>query len=266
MKSIKFVIVGLLAFSMNYGQNISDSPEFKGENFSLEGALSMFKESNSLEDFEKRLNEESNNVNNLDLNNDGEIDYVIVDDSIENDNHVIILSTYLNESEKQEIATLEIEKSDEEFALVQLRGDRNLYAENTVVEPSDTKLEVEESKGGPSVYYSKFQRIVVNVWSWPCVRFVYAPTYTVWVSPHRWRVYPNWWRPLRPARFTVFYNRCRPHRFFFRRVHMMRNAGGVRFNNRRGRGRATIIHNNRNGNTTIITRGGRGGGRRGGRR
>ena len=35
----------------------------------------MFKESESIEDFEQALNSESNGVNNLDLDGDGEIDF-----------------------------------------------------------------------------------------------------------------------------------------------------------------------------------------------
>jgi hypothetical protein len=57
--------------------------------------------------------------------------------------------------------------------------------------------------------------VVVNVWAWPCVRFVYAPTYTVWVSPWRWRVYPVWWRPWRPVAWRVFHPfRARYHSGF----------------------------------------------------
>ena len=47
-----------------------------GDHFSLEGALELFKKSDSPEDFEKMLNKETNFVNNLDLNEDEEIDYI----------------------------------------------------------------------------------------------------------------------------------------------------------------------------------------------
>ena len=59
---------------------VDNRPVNTGDDFSLEGALAMFKKANSLEEFEKLLNEENNHVNNLDLNNDDDIDYIVVED------------------------------------------------------------------------------------------------------------------------------------------------------------------------------------------
>jgi len=56
-------------------ETATDSTGLPGDNFSLAGALELFKNATSLESFEKMINEESNKVNNLDLNGDGEIDY-----------------------------------------------------------------------------------------------------------------------------------------------------------------------------------------------
>ena len=47
-------------------------------------------------------------------------------------------------------------------------------------------------------------RFIVNVWSWPVVRFVYAPAYVVWVSPWHWNRRPVWWRPWRPVSWGVW--------------------------------------------------------------
>ena len=58
----------------------SDSTGLPGDHFSLQGAVEMFKKAGSIEEFEKLINTQSNNVNNLDLNADGEIDYVSVID------------------------------------------------------------------------------------------------------------------------------------------------------------------------------------------
>ena len=51
-----------------------------GDNFSLEGALELFKQAESPEHFEELLNKEDHQVNNLDLNEDGDIDYIRVID------------------------------------------------------------------------------------------------------------------------------------------------------------------------------------------
>lgn len=59
-----------------------DSTGLPGDNFSLQGALQLFQNASSPEDFEKQLNTESNHVNNLDLNGDGDIDYIRVVDKM----------------------------------------------------------------------------------------------------------------------------------------------------------------------------------------
>lgn len=68
------------------------------------------------------LNEENNSVNNLDLNNDDDIDYIVVEDIKEGDSHIVVLSTYLNEKEKQDIATIGIEKQEKIKLLFRLKA------------------------------------------------------------------------------------------------------------------------------------------------
>lgn len=244
----------------------NDSPEFSGENFSLEGALAMFKKSASLEDFEKAINEENNNVNNLDLNNDGDIDYVTVEDIMEGTNHVVVLSAQLGENEKQDIATINIEKTGNEEAHLQIIGDDDLYAENSVAEPFDVEEKAIEDKG-PNTIEVIPSRIIVNVWGWPSVRFIYAPSYRVWVSPYRWTFYPRWWKPWRPYRHTIFIGRCAPHRAYFHRASRVvikhkfyrsrRHSSTIVVKNRRG---TTVIHKGRGGRVRAVHYGG--GGRR----
>lgn len=213
-KTIPFLFV-ILAITSGYGQE--DNVTSVGDNFSLEGALAMFKNAQSLENFEKLLNEENNNVNNLDLNNDGDIDYITVTDIQEKDTHVIVLSTFLSDTEKQDIATIGIEKTGNEEAQLQIIGDEDLYAENTIVEPFTVDEEEVKSKG-PSPSDLIIKQVIVNVWFWPSVRFLYAPNYVIWVSPYHYKHYPRWWKPWRPFRYKVFYNRCAPHRIYYHRT------------------------------------------------
>ena len=49
-----------------------------GENFDLYGVAQLFKDSEDLEAFEKAINDPANEVNNLDLIEDGDVDYVRV--------------------------------------------------------------------------------------------------------------------------------------------------------------------------------------------
>lgn len=231
-----------------------------GQDFSLEGALAMFKKSDNLEAFEKALNEESNHVNNLDLNDDGKTDYITVTDIKEGDTHAIVLSTYLSEKEKQDIATIGIEKTGSESAMLQIEGDETLFGADAIAEPQDVAESSVGGKGGPEVSYDA-KPIVVNVWVWPAVRFIYAPGYVVWVSPWRWAHYPRWWRPWRPVTRTVFVASCAPHRVYYHRVTTRRvvvarrvyaprrQSSTLVVHNRRG---TTVVHKNRKGDVKAV--------------
>ena len=209
-----------------YAQDIdpADSTGLPGDHFSLEGAVELFKKAESPEAFEKLLNSENNDVNNLDLNEDGEIDYIRVIDNVEGDVHAIVLQAVVNESESQDIAVIEIEKDGEESAVLQIVGDEDLYGEQLLVEPFAEEGK-KGGKGGPSVDYDADMRIVVNVWLWPSVRFIYGPRYVVWASPWRWRYYPTWFRPWRPHPWRVFHVRPRP---FHRHYHVVTTHRVVR--------------------------------------
>ncbi|WP_298120055.1 hypothetical protein [Flavobacterium sp.] len=259
MKKTISLILATFCLTISYAQEES-STENTGENFSLEGALAMFKNAKSLEEFEKLINEDNNNVNNLDLNNDGEIDYITVNDIKDGDTHVIVLSTFLGENEKQDVATIGIEKTGTEEAQLQIIGDENLYAENTIVEPFDVNEKAENSKG-PNNFEIKTTRVIVNVWFWPSVRFIYAPSYVVWVSPYRWGFYPKWWKPWKPYRHNVFYGRCAPHRVYYHRTttHRVvvarkvysprRNSSTLVVHNRKG---TTVVHKNKRGKVKAV--------------
>lgn len=174
----------------------NDSTGLDGDHFSLEGALELFKQSDSPEAFEKALNTENNYVNNLDLDQDGEIDYIRVEDMVEGDMHAITLSVNLSEDETQDIAVIGIEKQGPEEAILQIIGDANLYGEEKIVEPFDLEVEGNDGKGGPAI--GAYRAVVVNVWLWPFVVHVYRPAYRPYRSPWRYRYYPTWFRPWRP--------------------------------------------------------------------
>ncbi|MBI5474257.1 MAG: hypothetical protein HY961_18125 [Ignavibacteriae bacterium] len=210
-----------IAAASSYSQD-RDSTGLPGDNFSLQGALEMFKKAGSPEEFEKLLNTQDNHVNNLDLNGDGDIDYVRVIDKMDKDVHAFVLQVPVSETENQDIAVVELEKTGDDNATVQIVGDEDIYGEQTIVEPDgggdDSEEEGEGGNGpfAPTNYMSTVApRIVVNVWVWPSVRYVYAPGYRVWVSPWRWRAYPVWWRPWRPFAWRVFHPfRARYHAGF----------------------------------------------------
>lgn len=207
-----------------------DSTGLPGDNFSLQGALEMFKKANSPEEFEQLLNSESNNVNNLDLNGDGETDYIKVIDKKDGDIHVFVLQAAISETENQDIAVIEIEKTGAQNAILQIVGDEDIYGQETIVEPDsdDEGVSVGNSGArfshGPAAGYNDngVSGIIVNVWFWPSVRFIYAPSYVVWTSPWGWRNRPAWWRPWRPVHYQVFYPRRVHYNRHYTVVHVNR--------------------------------------------
>ena len=216
-RSIIFSLALILSIGSSslFAQSDDEQTGLLGDNFSLEGALDAFKNAESLEKFEEALNAENNHVNNLDLNDDGEIDYIRVEDNMEGDLHAIVLQALISEDETQDIAVIEIEKTGDEAATLQIVGDEDLYGEDVYVEPFEEEGS-SVGKGGPSAEFT-VTRIVINVWGWPSVRFIYRPNYVVYRSPYRWRVYPRAWRPWRPLTWTVFHgHRVRYHRSYHR--------------------------------------------------
>jgi len=198
----------------------SDSTGLPGDNLDLYGVLDLFKSASTMEDFEKALNTESNQVNNLDLDKDGNVDYIKVIDRADSGVHAITLQVDITDKEAQDVAVIELEKTGNESADLQIVGDEDLYGEDYIVETAEAESISNEGKLTSGFMQSKV--VVVNVWGWPCVRHVYAPGYVVWVSPWRYRVYPPYYRPWRPVAWRVHHGRVVRYHIHYRLVHAHR--------------------------------------------
>eukprot|EP00353_Schmidingerella_taraikaensis_P006664 CAMPEP_0185594636 /NCGR_PEP_ID=MMETSP0434-20130131/75713_1 /TAXON_ID=626734 ORGANISM="Favella taraikaensis, Strain Fe Narragansett Bay" /NCGR_SAMPLE_ID=MMETSP0434 /ASSEMBLY_ACC=CAM_ASM_000379 /LENGTH=331 /DNA_ID=CAMNT_0028222125 /DNA_START=293 /DNA_END=1285 /DNA_ORIENTATION=- len=196
------LITSILLGTSVFAQEV-DSTGLEGDNLDLEAVLEVFKNSESPEDFEKNLNTESSKVNNLDLDEDGEVDYIRVVDAGDSTAHVLTLQVAINENESQDVATIELEETDDDVVEIQIVGDEELYGENFILLP--------ESAGrGP---------VVVNVIMWRPVRFMWGPRYTPWVSPWRYRAYPGWYRPWKRRNWRSYRGRVLVYRGGCRRVY-----------------------------------------------
>lgn len=183
----------------------NDTPEKPGDNLDLDAVLNLFEKSKSVEDFEKRLNEENNDVNNLDLNEDGYVDYIRVIDYADGNTHSLTLQVPYSNEEAQDVAVIMLEEQGDGSVVAQIAGDEDLYGEDYIVEPGDEGSEE-----------------VVDTRNWAPVRHIYQPSYVVWVSPWRFGFYPRWYRPWRPVRWSVY--RAYPRAFHrpFRRTRIIR--------------------------------------------
>jgi hypothetical protein len=208
---LSMAIFGLCGSTTSFSQ-VTEA-EVPGDHFSLEGALELFKKSESPEEFENLLNSPESKVNNLDLNGDGYTDYIRVIDTQNRNMHLFILQSVISESQSQDIAVIELEKLDNGKAVLQIIGDEDIYGVETIIEPT---REVRTYAGTMST------TSVVNVWSWPVVYHVYSPYYVVWNSPWGWYHRPARWSPWRPVVFVHYYEYWRPYRPYYSGCHSHR--------------------------------------------
>lgn len=182
----------------------ADSTGLEGDNLDLNAVLEIFKESESPEDFEKKLNSESANVNNLDLNEDGEVDYIRVVDTGDSTAHALTLQVPVNESESQDVAVIEVEETAKDTANLQIVGDEELYGENYILVPQATSSSI----------------VMVNVYAWRPVRHMWGPKYVFWVSPWRYKHHPKWYRPWKRVHWHVYHGRVKHRHGHCRRVYV----------------------------------------------
>src|SRR6201993_4879379 len=198
MKYIQIILFCML-LSMGMRANpVRDSTGLAGDNLDLTAVLGILKDSKSVEDFEKKLNASDIKVNNLDLNNDGKVDYLRIHDYGKDNFHSLVIQDLVSASETQDVAVIEVEKSNNNEAHVQIVGDEALYGKNYIIEPQE-KTQAQQSQYVDDVYANPNEPVAyVNAWTWPSVQFLYGPQYSFWISPWYWGYYPYWWYPWTP--------------------------------------------------------------------
>lgn len=241
---VKHILLTIIAINFSFFAKASqqDSTGNVGDNLDLQGVLELFKNSQNLEEFEKAINTESNQVNNLDLNKDGETDYIRVIDRADSSAHAIVLQVPINETESQDVAVIVLEMNGSESAIIQIEGDDELYDEDYLIEPYEPQADY-VSKEQYDQKSAANTAAVVNVYAWPCVRYIYGPRYTPYVSPWRFRYYPVWYKPWRPVAWRVHHNRVMRYHHRYRVVHMHRVRVAHRVY-RRHHVRSAVYHKN----------------------
>jgi hypothetical protein len=162
-----------------------------GEDLDLYAVIELFKEAESIEDFEKALNDPDNGVNNIDLDGDGEVDFIRVVEHAEGNTHVLVLQVAVAEDTYQDLATIEIEKSEtSDEVSAQVHGVEEYYGEDYYIEPTTT------------IY------VTTVVFFGPMFR----PGYRLYRPPWRWRALPPWWRPWPRVSRSVYRSKTAHHR------------------------------------------------------
>lgn len=187
-----------------------------GDNLNLYAALKLFQASETLEAFEKGLNDPDNNINNLDLDGDDNVDYIRVVDNPEGDVHNITLKVATGKDQDQDVAVFVVQKTQDDQVQIQVIGDEDLYGKDYIIEPNlDGPDNVTTSTPNPGYTgnnstYSDNSIVVerttpYQIATWPVVRFIFVPSYVAWRSPWYWGYYPAYWRPWRPLFWHEYY-------------------------------------------------------------
>ena len=203
----------LLSFQSRGQSNENQQIGLPGDNLNLYAVMKLFQESPTLEGFEKSLNNESLKINNLDLNGDDKIDYIIVDDNITGDVHNIILKVAVSKDEFQNVAVIAVQKDNGGNVNMQLVGDEDLYGKDYIIEPNYKEAAGDTPNPGyisntvmaEHVPVTVIRTTPVQVAAWPVIRVIFVPGYTRWYSPWRWGYYPSYWRPWKPHYWHYYY-------------------------------------------------------------
>ena len=105
------------------------------DNLDLRAVASIFGDALNLDDFERRLNDPKVQISNLDLNQDNQVDYLRVIESVEGNTHLIIVQSVLGRDTFQDVATIEVERDRNNNVQVQVVGDVYMYGDNYIYEP-----------------------------------------------------------------------------------------------------------------------------------
>ena len=173
-KLIILVIAGVFAALGSSAQNyrVSSVGYDISDNLDLEAVSYLFGESRNLQEFEERLNDPRTQVSNLDLNNDGYVDYLRVVELYEYGMHSVTIQAVLGQNIFQDVATIDVGRQANNTLYVQVVGDPYLYGPHYIVEPVFLNTPI--------------------IFSW-----FFRPSYVVWHSPYYWGYYPARYRSYR---------------------------------------------------------------------
>lgn len=190
----KLVLGLLLAFTLfSYrdiqAQVVVSSSVNLGDNLDLQELGELVKDSRNAQNIERELNQ-NGSINNLDLNNDGNVDYITVTEYGNGNSKGFSFTVDLG-NRKQEVATIVINRENG-YATMNIQGDQRLY--------------------GQSAYYqSNYSLSELLIMSY---LFSY---HTPYYSPYRYGYYPTYYHSYRYVPVHQYQSRYHgKHRTFVR--------------------------------------------------
>lgn len=206
------LFIGILGLHAQQRVTVKATSYDISDNLDLEAVASMFGDASNLEDFERNLNDPEVQISNLDLNEDGYVDYLRVVESLEEGTHLILVQAVLAKDIYQDVATIDVEKRGNDV-VVQVVGNSYIYGTNYIIEP---------------VYVS---RPVIYSYFW-------GPRYVRWVSPYYYGYYPVYYNRWAPRPVFVYHRHVHRHirtHHTYRHVAVRKSARAYQMYQRQGR-------------------------------
>ena len=161
------------------------------EDLDLKTVATLFGQAKDLEQFEQMLNNPDSAFSNLDLNGDGNVDYLRVIETADQNRHLIVIQAVLAKDIYQDVASIFVEKDPEsESVTVQVIGDEYIYGADYIIEP---------------VY---IYRPVIYDWFW-------GPSWVCWHSPVYWDYWPTWWHPYHCIAHHLYWDHIYWHHHYY---------------------------------------------------
>ncbi len=228
-------VAGITARAEAYPEEYLGLP---GDNLNLYAVMKLFQESETLEEFERRLNDQNSRINNLDLNGDNLVDYIMVFDYVDGNVHNIVLRVALNAHENQDVAVFTVQRLSNGSVQIQLIGDEALYGRNYIIEPIYAENQNETPNPGYIGRVRTNPRVTVvhtttyEVATWPLIRFIFLPGYVTWRSSWYWGYRPHYWNPWRPYYWHTYYGyHYHWHHHYYKHYRHWHHPRYARYNN-----------------------------------
>ena len=235
MKSqiLSLSLLATLSFSTLFAQDrttVTATNSEISDNLDLRAVASIFGDSENLEDFERRLNDPKSQISNLDLNEDNQVDYMRVIETIEGNTHIIVIQSVLGRDRFQDVASIEVEKDRNNRIQVQVVGDVYMYGQNYIYEP----------------VYSYTPVIYSSFW---------VNNYRPYCSSWYWGYYPSYyvaWNPFPIFRYRnhISFHINTYHHYNYVNIRRCQNAYNVYYNG----GRRGVAYQNQHPNRSFTSR------------
>ena len=158
---------------------VSVTPEVAnlGDNLNLQALGELVKNSTSAQDIEDKLNQ-NGSINNLDLNNDGSVDYIKVTEYGSGNQRGFSFTVDVASGQTQEIATIEVARGSNN-AQMNIQGNQQLYGNN----------------GYYQSHYSLTDLMIMH--------YLFAP-HRPYYSPYHYGYYPSYYHSYRSRPYSSY--------------------------------------------------------------